>query len=388
MMYQRRLDVLKFQDDLVHQVLDETRQRLGEITNDVEKYSELIKNLILQGLYQVFETPVVIKIRKVDKDLIEALLPDVEHTYEEASKKTVEIKIDNENYLPDNSSGGVEILIMDARIKINNTLESRLENVFAQLIPQIRIGLFGPNLNRNKQCQINQLFAHLQSCVNSLEEGKEFIKKASSEPTKKIHNEMFKILRNELFAGKETYLQTYTKLQGSPELENFPAIKTFHSDVRATVAIINVILKENCSITNLSSTDLNDQGKTLPPFAGRRTRELIIKRTGLRIVYFDQLLKGEYGHELATVAKLTIVGGVTETNKQSWIETACATIIKTRDRAQTTDIPYLKLRVLGKELVLVRNITEFAFRDSQVKFVIMQSGSDEQKAAEADLHCT
>ncbi|KAK4880504.1 hypothetical protein RN001_008650 [Aquatica leii] len=115
----------------------------------------------------------------------------------------------------------------------------------------------------SKQCQINQLFAHLQSCVNSLEEAKEFIKKASSEPTKKIHNEMFEILRNELVAGKEIYLQTCTELQGSPELENFPAIKTFHSDEDLDYEISQslLVLKEPQACTTTSKVIEVDRKK-------------------------------------------------------------------------------------------------------------------------------
>lgn len=53
MLNQARLKVLKVREDHVRNVLDEARKRLGEVTRDQEKYSELIKTLVLQGLYQV-----------------------------------------------------------------------------------------------------------------------------------------------------------------------------------------------------------------------------------------------------------------------------------------------------------------------------------------------
>lgn len=53
MLNQARLKVLKVREDHVRNVLDEARKRLGEVTRDHGKYSELIKTLILQGLYQV-----------------------------------------------------------------------------------------------------------------------------------------------------------------------------------------------------------------------------------------------------------------------------------------------------------------------------------------------
>ncbi|KAF5304429.1 hypothetical protein FQR65_LT07959 [Abscondita terminalis] len=148
MLYQNRLNVLRFQDSLVQEVLDETRQRLGDVTNDTKKYSNVLKNLILQALFQVFETPILIRVREMDEDLIEVLLPEIAKTYEDASKKGVYLKIDTVNYLPECVSGGVEIYALDGRIRIDNTLESRFSIVSAQLIPQIRRALFGPNLNR------------------------------------------------------------------------------------------------------------------------------------------------------------------------------------------------------------------------------------------------
>lgn len=53
MLNQARLKVLKVREDHVRAVLDEARKRLGEVTRDQGKYAELIKTLILQGLYQV-----------------------------------------------------------------------------------------------------------------------------------------------------------------------------------------------------------------------------------------------------------------------------------------------------------------------------------------------
>lgn len=53
MLNQARLKVLKVREDHVRSVLDEARRRLGEVTRDQGKYSEILERLILQGLYQV-----------------------------------------------------------------------------------------------------------------------------------------------------------------------------------------------------------------------------------------------------------------------------------------------------------------------------------------------
>ncbi len=46
------------------------------------------------------------------------------------------------------SAGGIEAYTSDGKIKIVNTLEARLDMLFAQMIPEIREKLFGKNKNR------------------------------------------------------------------------------------------------------------------------------------------------------------------------------------------------------------------------------------------------
>lgn len=53
MLNQARLKVLKVREDHVRNVLEEARKRLGEVTRDSHRYTEILKTLILQALYQV-----------------------------------------------------------------------------------------------------------------------------------------------------------------------------------------------------------------------------------------------------------------------------------------------------------------------------------------------
>ena len=148
MLNQARLKVLKVREDHVRNVLDEAHKRLGEVTRNSERYKEIIGTLILQGLYQLFETNVTIKVRSQDVALIESVLPEVMQKYKEAVGKEVHLKIDKQNYLAADTTGGIELLSQQGRIKINNTLEARLELISQQLVPQIRTALFGRNVNR------------------------------------------------------------------------------------------------------------------------------------------------------------------------------------------------------------------------------------------------
>lgn len=148
MLNQARLKVLKVREDHVRNVLDEARKRLGEVTSDHAKYQEVLNTLILQGLYQLFETNVQVRCRVQDKPIVENCLHDVAERYKLAVGKEVVLKIDTENPLPADATGGVELYARRGRIRINNTLEARLELIAQQLIPEIRTALFGKNVNR------------------------------------------------------------------------------------------------------------------------------------------------------------------------------------------------------------------------------------------------
>lgn len=61
MLNQARLKVLKVREDHVRNVLEEARKRLGEVTRDQKKYGDILKALILQGLYQVIIAKIMLK---------------------------------------------------------------------------------------------------------------------------------------------------------------------------------------------------------------------------------------------------------------------------------------------------------------------------------------
>ncbi|XP_015834011.1 V-type proton ATPase subunit E isoform X1 [Tribolium castaneum] len=155
MLNQARLKVLKVREDHVHNVLDDARKRLGEITNDQARYSQLLESLILQSLYQylgisdeLFENNIVVRVRQQDRSIIQGILPVVATKYRDATGKDVHLKIDDESHLPSETTGGVVLYAQKGKIKIDNTLEARLDLIAQQLVPEIRTALFGRNVNR------------------------------------------------------------------------------------------------------------------------------------------------------------------------------------------------------------------------------------------------
>lgn len=148
MLNQARLKTLKVREDHVRNVLDEARKRLGEVTRDPAQYKAVLKLLIIQGLYQLTESHITLRVRQVDLPLVESLVQPIQEQYKQMTKKDVALKIDSDSFLPSESCGGVNLLASRGRIKVNNTLETRLELIAQQLVPEIRSALFGSNPNR------------------------------------------------------------------------------------------------------------------------------------------------------------------------------------------------------------------------------------------------
>ncbi len=90
----------------------------------------------------------MIRIREKDQPLIQRILPSVTEEYKKISGKEIAVKIDSEGFLPPETCGGIDLLAQRGKIKVNNTLESRLDLIWSQLVPEIRIALFGRNPNR------------------------------------------------------------------------------------------------------------------------------------------------------------------------------------------------------------------------------------------------
>uniref|UniRef100_A0A8C2HRE5 V-type proton ATPase subunit E 1-like n=1 Tax=Cyprinus carpio TaxID=7962 RepID=A0A8C2HRE5_CYPCA len=131
LMNQARLKVLKARDDMVKDLLNEAQQRLADIAKNPNEYSTLLEGLVLQGFYQLLERKVIIRCRKEDVAMVQVKV-DIPITYTLSFVR----------------KGGVEVYNADGKIKGSNTLESRLDLLSQQMMPEIRVQLFGANPNR------------------------------------------------------------------------------------------------------------------------------------------------------------------------------------------------------------------------------------------------
>jgi len=143
-----RLKVLQARQSYVNKVLEEALEQLVKTTKDEEIYKKVLQKLIEQGLFQLIEKEVTIRCKKNDEKLVRSVLNDAIKQYEDATHRKVKITLDTENYLSSDCHGGVELFAYNGKIKCSNTLESRLEMISKQLMPDIRVALFGRNQNR------------------------------------------------------------------------------------------------------------------------------------------------------------------------------------------------------------------------------------------------
>jgi len=143
-----RLRVLKAREDHLKNVLEDARHRLNQLALDPTNYKRLMEGLISQGLFQLLEPAVILRCRQQDMSIVQEALERSLDAYRNAVKKDVKVTVDTENFLPNDLSGGVELYAQRGQLKVENTLDSRLDLMSQQMLPELREILFGPNPNR------------------------------------------------------------------------------------------------------------------------------------------------------------------------------------------------------------------------------------------------
>jgi len=143
-----RLKVLSARQELLDGIFEEAQKKLGDITKDKAKYEDILKNLILEGVYALNESKLQVRVRKADNDIVKKAIEKACKEFKEKTKKSIEITIDEKNPQPEGCVGGLSIVGGGGKIDINNTFEERLKLLQDTALPSIRTTLFGPNENR------------------------------------------------------------------------------------------------------------------------------------------------------------------------------------------------------------------------------------------------
>lgn len=98
-----RLRVLSARQELLDDLFEQARGKVGDVTKDKGKYQTVLKGLALEGLYALGEGKVQVRGRKEDYDVLKKACEDAKKEYKEQMKKDVSVEIDEKEPLAKHS---------------------------------------------------------------------------------------------------------------------------------------------------------------------------------------------------------------------------------------------------------------------------------------------
>jgi V-type H+-transporting ATPase subunit E len=130
-------------------LISEATSKLAVVARG-SNYSQLLQKLVVQGLIKIEENEVLIFCRGEDVATVSKILPAAVAEYVEIMKResgvtlkpNVSLNTDRSKDLDSKTQGGIVLTALGGRIKCDNTLISRLNLVYDELLPSIRAVLF------------------------------------------------------------------------------------------------------------------------------------------------------------------------------------------------------------------------------------------------------
>ncbi|KAJ1552234.1 V-ATPase V1 sector subunit E, partial [Cladochytrium tenue] len=121
-----RLRVLQSRQQALNEVFQDARAQLVSISQDKTKYQALLTNLLLQSFYQLMEPSVSVQAKRSEADLVKAAAAAAAEKFKAKIGTPLTFALDQANPLPESSAGGVVVSGKEGRIRVDNTLENRL----------------------------------------------------------------------------------------------------------------------------------------------------------------------------------------------------------------------------------------------------------------------
>ncbi|XP_029378542.1 V-type proton ATPase subunit E 1a isoform X3 [Echeneis naucrates] len=144
----QRVKIMEHYEKKEKQIEQHKKIQMSNLMNQARLKVLKARDDMIMGFYQLLEPKVTIRCRQQDVEMVQAAVKKNTPIYKAAVKSNIDVKIDQECFLPSEICGGVEVYNANGKIKVSNTLESRLELMAYQMIPEIRVNLFGANPNR------------------------------------------------------------------------------------------------------------------------------------------------------------------------------------------------------------------------------------------------
>ncbi|KAA8580296.1 hypothetical protein FQN60_005831 [Etheostoma spectabile] len=144
----QRLKIMEYYEKKEKQIEQQKKIQMSNLMNQARLKVLKARDDMISGFYQLLEPKVTIRCRKQDVQMVQASIQRNIPIYKAAVKMNIEVRIDQDNFISPDVSGGIEIYNGNGKIKVSNTLESRLDLMAQQMMPEIRVSLFGANPNR------------------------------------------------------------------------------------------------------------------------------------------------------------------------------------------------------------------------------------------------
>ena len=98
-----RLRVLSARQELLDGLFEKAAGKLENVSKDKGKYTEICKNLMLEGMYALNEDKVMIRARKQDYDVVKQAIEKAKAEYKKNTDKEISLEIDEKNPQPEAS---------------------------------------------------------------------------------------------------------------------------------------------------------------------------------------------------------------------------------------------------------------------------------------------
>lgn len=99
-----RLRVLTARQELLDELFERARQQItGVAESDAKKYEDVLKGLVLEGLYYLNEDKVTVRARKKDSDVVNKAIEAAKTEFKDNVGREVAVEVDENDPLPDGS---------------------------------------------------------------------------------------------------------------------------------------------------------------------------------------------------------------------------------------------------------------------------------------------
>lgn len=139
-----RLQKIECRQEYLGKLNGECTKELKSYTKTTAKYQQLLADLIVQGCLKLMETEVCVRCKKDEERVVQSVLEAASRKYSDIIKKTtgqtqeISLSIDDKQSLPAKCSGGVVVHCQGDTIRVDNTLDTRLQLTMENDLPAIR----------------------------------------------------------------------------------------------------------------------------------------------------------------------------------------------------------------------------------------------------------